>query len=148
LTFPDEIEVPVYDAEDDRRLLAVIELVSPSNKHDEAERRSFAGKCAAYLKRGVGLIMVDVVTNRRGNLHAELLNLLGQSAAAALVQTDLYATAYRPSQRGEQGQLDIWVQALSVGQALSVLPLALRGAFLVPVNFEATYTETRQRLRL
>jgi hypothetical protein len=148
LSFPDEIEVMVYDLHDDRRLLAVIELISPSNKHDEAERRSFAGKCAAYLKRGVGLIVVDIVTNRRANHHRELLDLLGQPAASSLVQTDLYATAYRPYQRGEQGQLDIWVEGLTVGQPLPVLPLALRGAFLVPLNLEATYMETRQHSRL
>ena len=148
LTFPDEIEVPVYDLHDDRRLLAVIELVSPSNKHDQAERRSFAGKCAAYLKRGVGLIVVDIVTSRRANLHRELLELLNQSAASSLVQTELYATAYRPCRRGDQGQLDIWAEGLTIGQPLPVLPLALRGAFVVPVNLEATYMETRQDSRL
>jgi hypothetical protein len=148
LTFPDEIQVQVYDLHLDRRLVGVIELVSPSNKHDDAERRSFAGKCAAYLKRGVGLIVVDVVTSRRANLHRELLDLLNQSGASALVQTDLYATAYRPCQRGGQGQLDIWAEPLTVSQPLPVLPLALRGAFVVPVNLEATYTETRQVSRL
>ena len=148
LNFPDEIQVPVYDLDDDRRLLAVIELVSPSNKHDEAERRSFAGKCAAYLKRGVGLIVVDVVTSRRANLHRALFDLLDQSGASSLVQTDLYATAYRPCQRGQQGQLDIWAEALAPGQPLPILPLALRGLFLVPVNLEATYMETRQHSRL
>jgi hypothetical protein len=148
LNFPDEIEVPVYDLHDDRRLLAVIELVSPPNKHDEAERRGFAGKCAAYLKRGVGLVVVDIVTSRRANLHRELFDLLNQPGASSLVQTDLYATAYRPCQRGQQGQLDIWTAALAVGQPLPVLPLALRGQFLVPVNLEATYMETRQDSRL
>ncbi len=149
LSFPDEIAVPVYDLDDDRRLLAVIELVSPSNKHDDAERRSFAGKCAAYLKRGVWLIVVDVVTSRKGNLHRELFDLLAQPEAAALVQSDLYATAYRPYQREQQGQLDIWAEALAVGQPLPTMPLALRGGRpLVPVNLEATYTETRQRFRM
>jgi hypothetical protein len=37
---------------------------------------------------------------------------------------------------------------LTVGQPLPTLPLALRGAFLVPVNLEATYMETRQHSRL
>jgi hypothetical protein len=148
LNFPDEIEVPVYDLHDDRRLLAVIDLVSPSNKHDEAERRSFAGKCAAYLKRGVGLVVVDIVTSRHANLHRELFDPLNRSGASSLVQTDLYATAYRPCQRGGQGQLDIWAEALTVGQPLPVLPLPLRGLFLVPVDLETTYMETRQDSRL
>jgi hypothetical protein len=148
LSFPDEIEVLVYDVDDDRRLLAVIELVSPSNKHDEAERRTFAGKCAAYLKRGLGVIVVDIVTSRRSNLHRELFDLLGHPGASSLVQTDLYATAYRPCQRGDQGQVDIWAEGLTVGELLPTLPLALRGAFVVPVSLEATYMETRQHSRL
>jgi hypothetical protein len=122
--------------------------VSPSNKHDPPERRSFAGKCAAYLKRGIGLVVVDIVTSRRANLHCELLDLLGQAGAASLVQTDLYATAYRPCQRTGQGQLDIWAEALTVGGPLPTMPLALRGAFVAPVNLEATYMETRQHSRL
>ena len=44
--------------------------------------------------------------------------------------------------------LDIWAEALTIGQPLPVLPLALRGAFVVPVNFQATYMETRQHSRL
>jgi hypothetical protein len=148
LSFPDEIQVQVYDLHLDRRLVGVIELVSPSNKHDEAERRSFAGKCAAYLKRGVGLIVVDVVTSRKVNLHRDLLDLLDQSASYTLGEAHQYATAYRPCQRGEHGQLDIWAQALELGQTLPVLPLALRKAFIVPVNLEATYMETRMHSRL
>jgi hypothetical protein len=54
------------------------------------------GKCSAYLQRGIGLVVVDVVTGRRANLQAELVDLLGQGEAASAVQTDLYATAYRP----------------------------------------------------
>jgi hypothetical protein len=149
MRFPDDIEVHVYDLHRDRRLVAVIELISPSNKDDAAARRTFAGKCAACLQRGIGLIMVDVVTSRGGNLHAELLDLLGQGAAPAPpAQADLYAAAYRPAQCGEESQLDIWPAALAVGQPLPLLPLALRAAFFVPVDLEATYTEARQRSRL
>ena len=35
---------------------------------------------------------------------------------------------------------------LALGQPLPLLPLALRGAFFVPVDLEATYTEARQRM--
>jgi hypothetical protein len=142
-----EVQVHVYDL-DDRRLLAVIELVCPSHKHDETERRGFAGKCAANLNQGLGLIVVDIVTSRNANLHRELFDLLDQPTASSLVQTDLYATAYRSRHRGGLGHLDIWAEALAVGQVLPVLPLALRGEPVVPVNLEATYMEARQASRL
>ncbi|MBY0232343.1 MAG: DUF4058 domain-containing protein, partial [Gemmataceae bacterium] len=67
--FPDDIEVRVMDTRDGARLAAVIELASPGNKDRSEARRSFVDKCAAYLERGIGLMMIDTVTNRPGNLH-------------------------------------------------------------------------------
>ena len=52
-----------------RTLVAVIELVSPANKDRPAKRRLFAAKCATYLSRGIGLIVLDVVTSRQANLQ-------------------------------------------------------------------------------
>ncbi len=149
IAFPDEIEVQVFDLHRDRRLVAVIELVSPANKDEAGARRAFAAKCVACLHRGVGVLVVDVVTNRGGNLHRELLDMLGEGQAFALPpDASLYAVAYRPAQRDEGSQLDIWPTALVLGQVLPTLPLALRGAFFVPVGLEATYMEARQHCRL
>src|SRR5262249_55614963 len=74
--FPDESEIPIIDQYEDGRLVAVIELVSPSNKHDPESRRVFAAKCAAYLAKGVGLVIVDPVLTMRFNLHDELTTVL------------------------------------------------------------------------
>jgi hypothetical protein len=148
LVFPDDIEVQVHDLRDGKRLAAVIELVSPANKDRAENRRAFAIKCAAYLQRGIGLIVVDMVTNRRANLHNEVLALLGHGGAAMAEAVELYAAAYRPARRDGANLLDLWPVALAVGQPLPLLPLALRGAFFVPVDLEAAYTEARQRARL
>jgi hypothetical protein len=150
LVFPDDIEVQVVDFRDGGpRLAAVIELISPANKDRPEHRRAFAVKCLAYLQCGVGLINVDIVTDRRANLHNELLGLLGQADGLAMApDVHLYAAAYRPARRGNDNLLDLWPVPLSVGQALPLLPLALRGAFFVPVDLEATYTEARSRSRL
>jgi hypothetical protein len=150
IDFPDDVEVQVYDLRGGgKRLAAVIELISPSNKDRPETRRAFAAKCVAYLQRGLGLILVDIVTARRGNLHQEVLTGLGQAEEAVLPpDTNLYAVAYRPARRAERNELDLWPMSLAVGQPLPLLPLALRGAFFVPVDLEATYMETRQRSRL
>ena len=76
LAFPESHEVKVYRATGGRTLVAAIELVSPSNKDRPAERLAFATKCAAYLFNGVSLIVVDVVTERPGNLHNEIVRRL------------------------------------------------------------------------
>ena len=71
--FPDAFEVLVFEGEGGARLVAAIELVSPGNKDRDAHRRAFAVKCASYLCRGISLIVIDIVTSRRANLHDEIL---------------------------------------------------------------------------
>ena len=74
--FPDDFEIQVFSGEGGPILVAAIELVSPANKDRGETRRAFAAKCAAYLQRGIGLIVIDIVTSRHANLHDELVGLL------------------------------------------------------------------------
>src|SRR5437868_2048191 len=69
----DEVEVEVYADEGDPRLAAAVELVSPRNKDRPRSREAFVAKCAGHLRRGCGVVVVDPVTTRRADLHAELL---------------------------------------------------------------------------
>lgn len=82
---PDTFEVRVVHTEAGPTLVAAIEFVSPGNMDRPDTRRTLAIKCASYLCQGVSLILVDVVTNRRANLHDEIMQLLpgGQPFAAA-----------------------------------------------------------------
>ena len=147
--FPDQIEVQVSDLGRDGRLVAVIELVSPANKDRDEARRAFAAKSAAYLQKGVGLIVVDVVTTRQFNLHDEWATLMGLEESFHMPGgPGTYAVAYRPARRNEQNQIDVWPAPLAVGDPLPTLPLALLGSGCVPLDLEATYTEARQRSRL
>ena len=73
----DEYEVRIYDERHGRRLVAAIELISPSNKDRPESRRAFVGKVAALLQRNVCVSLVDVVTIRDFNLYAEVLEFIG-----------------------------------------------------------------------
>ena len=73
----DSYEIRVYQDLGGAELRAAIELVSPANKDRAGSRRTFAAKCAGYLKHGIGVLVVDVVTARSANLHAELFDVLG-----------------------------------------------------------------------
>jgi hypothetical protein len=147
--FPDDLEVYVRDEHDDARLVAVVELVSPGNKDRPETRIAFAAKCAAYLQRGVGLIILDVVTTRHFNLHNELVPLLGLDSTFAMAdEAVLYAVAYRPIRRGDTNLIDAWPTVLSVGANLPVLPLALRRFRPVPLDLEAAYEDACRRSRL
>src|SRR5262249_45457715 len=60
--FPDEIEVQVFGTQTGATLVAAVEFVSPGNKDRPEARRAFAAKCASYLHAGIGLAVVDIVT--------------------------------------------------------------------------------------
>jgi hypothetical protein len=145
--FPDEIEVQVIQRSGGPTLVAAIELLSPRNKDRPEARRAFPAKCVGYLQLGIGLLIVDVVTERRANLHDELVQVLEQAEVYSFPGNSLlYSVAYRPL-RSEQGgdQIEIRPVPLVLGQTLPTMPLALRDGPIVPVDLEMTYTRTRQR---
>jgi hypothetical protein len=147
--FPDDLEVHVRDQQDDARLVAVIELVSPRNKDRAESRQAFAAKSAAYLQRAIGLVVLDIVTNRDANLHNQLVDLLQADPSFTMSKkSSLYAVAYRPGRHESQNQIAAWAVPLSVGTPLPVMPLPLRAYGLVPLDLEATYQEARHRSRL
>lgn len=147
--FPDDIEVHVRDERDDARLVAVVELVSPGNKDRLDSRRVFAAKSAVYLQRGIGLLVLDIVTNRQANLHNELVDILNLSEPFRMpAEVALYAVSYGPMRRQEKNHIDVWMANLAVGSALPLLPLPIRGYRFVPVDLEASYSEARERSRL
>lgn len=147
--FPDTFEVRVFHTAAGLTLVAVIELVSPSNKDRPVERRAFAAKCASYLTQGVSLIVMDIVTNRHANLHNELMRLMEAASDLDLpADVNLYAVAYRPVRRDERDEIDLWSRRLAVGEPLPTLPLRLTGDLHVAVDFEAAYQEACRRRRL
>jgi len=136
----DVFEVQVLEEEEGPRLVAAIELVSPANKDRPANRRMFAVKCASYLHSGVSVIIVDVVTERPGNLQAELLELL-QAPLAIPGQGlhDLYATANRTVSVTQGLCLEAWAHPLTLGSSLPTLPLWLQPDLCLPLDLEGTY---------
>ncbi len=147
--FPPSCTVEIQMTEGGRTLVAAIELVSPGNKDRDVKRRLFAAKCATCLSRGIGLVVIDVVASRQGNLHNELLSLVGLDATLAMARdAGMYAVAYRPLRRGEAEQVETWPVPLALGAALPTLPLSLAADFCVPVDLEAAYAEACQRRRV
>jgi hypothetical protein len=146
--FPPEAAIEVRSADPAARLLAVIELVSPANKRGPEARRAFVNKAAAFLQHGIGLVIVDPVTERHFNLHNELSReLTGSEDFDTPGDTTIYAASYRPAATASSAGVDAWVHPLVVGARLPVIPLFLRGHGLIALDLEATYTETRRRAR-
>lgn len=147
--FPDEVEIQVFSTDTGATLVGAVELVSPGNKDRDETRRAFAAKCASYLHAGIGLVVIDTVTTRTGNLHDELVRLLGHPDTFLFPHAGpLYAASYRPSRDPAADRTEFWAFPLAVGSALPTVPLPLRGVGTFPLELEPTYHTTCEDSRL
>ena len=146
----DSYEVRVYQDLGGAELRAAIELISPANKDRAGSRRTFAAKCAGYLKHGIAVVIVDIVTARTANLHAELFDTLGVKSRRAVWRspTGLYAVAYRAVTARKAPRVEAWPEPLALGEALPVLPLWLALDLCVAVRLEESYVATCKSLRI
>lgn len=146
----DEYEVRVYDDQVGRTLVAAIEIVSPSNKDRPENRAQFAGKCAALLREGVCVSIVDVVTERHANLYVETLARLRQPEHGLGAEPpSLYAVTLRARRRGKKPPLvDAWFRPLTLGQPLPTIPLWLSPTLNITFPLEPSYQEVCRLLRI
>jgi hypothetical protein len=144
-----EYEVRIYDTKRGRRLVAVVEIVSPANKDRPEHRGVFVAKCAALLPQRVSVAILDLVTVRDFNLYAELLDLLGQGdPSLGKEPPPLYAVSCRWRPNGKTQLLETWNQPLTLGEPLPTLPLWLADNFAVPLELEESYEQTCRDLRI
>jgi hypothetical protein len=137
-----EYEVRVFDLERERTLVAAIELVSPANKDRPELRLAFVAKCAALLRKGVAVSLVDLVTSRRFNLYAQLMEFIGHPDPTMSNEEPLiYAASCRWVTRGTRARLEAWSHTLVVGQPLPTLPLWLRDDLVIALDLEQSYEQ-------
>jgi hypothetical protein len=145
----DAVEVQVFADDGDPHLTAAIELLSPRNKDRPQARRAVAVKCLGYLQNGSSVVVVDTVTTRRADLHAEILSLLGIAPGTIATPAGLSAVSYRAVGReGEDQQLELWSAELALGQPLPLLPLWIAADFSVPLDLETSYRAACDDLRI
>jgi hypothetical protein len=146
----DSYEIRVYQDVGGAELRGAIELVSPANKDRAGSRRTFAARCAGYLRHGIGVVIVDVVTARTANLLAELFDVLEVKSRRAAWEsaTDLYAVAYRAVTVRKHPRVEAWPEPLALGEALPIVPLWLTLDLCVPVRLEESYLAACRSLRI
>jgi hypothetical protein len=141
----DVVECRVYRDLGELMLAGAVEFISPANKASPENREAFVSKCDAYLRDAVGLVLVDVVTSRAGNLHNELLLKFDEPAD---LDAKLYAAAYRPFLRDGTPALSIWYRPLEIGVELPAMPLCLKEGPVVELPLSETYRQTCADLRI
>src|SRR5260370_12850022 len=134
----DIVEVQFYISQAGPVLTGAIELFSPANKDRPASRDAFVFKCASYVQQGIGLIIVDIVTDRRADLHTDLLRRLNDSIPLPN-SADLWAASYRPWQEDQQTNMQICHHPLAVGAPLPAIPFWLKRGPHVEIDVEANY---------
>jgi hypothetical protein len=143
----DVVEVQVYSSQAGPVLIGAIELVSPANKDRPSSRDAFVSKCASFVQQGIGLIIVDMVTDRKADLHADLLHRLNDSIPLPN-SASLWAASYRPWQADQQTTVQIWHHTLAIDAALPALPFWLKGGPHVEIDLDATYHHTCREERM
>jgi hypothetical protein len=145
----DLFEVQVIRRFGGAHLRGAVELVSPASKDRPSNRRAFAIECASYLFQGVAVVVIDVVTERLANLHAELVQLLVVNGELPWESpTHLYAVAYRVARDKGARTLETWREPLTVGAPLPTLPLWLDPDLSVPLQLEESYQAACTSLRI
>ena len=151
--FPDAPRL--YTAEvtrsQDEQLLVdgVLELITPAIKEHEDHGDAFASKIAAYLDVGIGVLIIDIVTNPGNCPHNAIVDRLDQLSTFDLPSDwSLSAISYRPIFRDESHHIEIWTERLTLGQPLPTMPLFLRGGICVPMDLESTYAEVCDKFHI
>ena len=140
-----EVEIEIFQSRGGRSLVAAIEFVSPANKIGRANRAAFAAKCESLLSRGLGVCIVDTVTEARRSLYAALLHRTGVPDPP---DDAIYAVSLHPLERGGELTADVWYHPLSVGGPLPTLPLFLKGGPCLKVDLQEAYDLAVDRLKL
>ncbi len=125
-----------------------------SRRHWHAFHNAWATYLATDLNQklpeGFSLVVVDVVTTRKTNLHRELLNSLVANSYNDLLlpNAPLYAAAYHPRHFSQQAQIDVWYETFDVGAILPTMPLWLDADLCVPLMLQETYEQTCKSQRI
>ncbi len=141
----DVVEVRIHHDFGDFPLVGVVGLLSPANKDRPETRDAFVSKCDTYLRDAIGLVLVDIVTDHRPNLHSALMERFGELDDS---HDSIYTSAYRPARRDEHEELDIWYHPLQVGSEMPKMPLFLKNGPRIQVNLTDPCLPTCEELRI
>ncbi len=119
------------------RVVAIIEIVSPANKHTQRAINDFVDKVVAALDEGVHVLVIDPLPPSPRDPD-------GMHGA---VWDRMLAGPYRPpkgrpltlASYAARGTVTAFVEPLGVGSPLIDMPLFLRPGHYIPVPLEMTY---------
>jgi len=121
------------------RIVALIEIVSPGNKHSQPMLRAFVEKAAAALQAGYHLLILDLWPSGNfdpAGIHGALWDVVGGGGYQPRKDRPLTLAAYAVRARG---LVTAYVEPLKVGEVLPDMPLFLAPEDYINVPLEGTY---------
>ncbi|MBN9521167.1 hypothetical protein J0H58_22045 [bacterium] len=118
------------------------------NKETRPCRTAFAQKCAGYLQRGIGVVIVDVVTSLPDGPFATLLRSMDVRPEAEERSPRTSIAALAPQHGPAGNSVAVWHYALNVGEPFPVVPLALRGGPIIPLDVGPAYETALRGMNL
>ncbi len=149
--FVSRVETALYAAKANRivvrnaggRVVGVIEIVSPGNKHSGHAMRSFVEKTAELLRAEVNLLVIDLFPPSPRDPHG-IHPLIGSEVrdepfelpADKPLTLAAYAAGPPPT---------AYIEPVAPGDPLAAMPIFMDADIYVPVPLEPTYNETWSR---
>lgn len=121
-------------------VVAVLEIVSPGNKHSRNALRSFVRKTEELLRQGINLLVVDLFPPSPRDpqgIHKAIWDEIEEGPFELPPDKPLTVAAY------DAGELPTaYVEPVAVGDPLPDMPLFLEPGTYVPAPLESTYQST------
>lgn len=127
----------------DRRLVAVIELVSPSNKTKRSETRAFVEKVTRLLRQGVHALVIDPFPPLNRDpipIHEAIWRSLVRKPELPVLDKPLTLASYAAI----ADEFRTFVEAVGVGDTLPEMPLFLEDDLYINVPLESAYQSAWQ----
>jgi hypothetical protein len=141
--FDDDFNVRVMDSCEGPTIAAIVAFVCPSNKHSRASGHAFAERMCAYIRHGIGVVVIDIVNGMQSSWLPFLARSFGFSdQIAPMRDVETCAVSLRPRFRDNQGSVEVWCERLQIEQKMPVLPLAVRSGMFLKLDLEQSYETT------
>ncbi|MEZ6089718.1 MAG: DUF4058 family protein [Pirellulaceae bacterium] len=142
------VEVDRYAAKANRvvvrhslgKVVAVVELVSPGNKHSRHAIRTFVEKTVDLLYDTINLLVIDPFPPSPRDpqgIHKVIWDEISDEPFALPEDRQLTLAAYQA-----EPIKTAYVEPFTVGQSIPEMPLFLKNDFYINVPLEATYMDT------
>jgi Protein of unknown function (DUF4058) len=121
------------------RVIALVEIVSPANKHTNSAVEDFLDTVLAALRTGIHVLLIDPIPPSKYDphgLHTLIWEELGEPTVSLPVDRPLTLVSYRAG-----SSIAAYVEPTAVGLALTEMPLLLTRTHYVRTPLEVTYMQ-------